>query len=68
MYKSCEDDRPIDLLKIPGTKEKANLYVTNLIQLLYSMEELAALQPGGTYEDNRYILIQGNNSFECMCH
>ena len=29
---------------------------------MYTMEELAALQPADTYEDDRYKLIRGNNS------
>jgi hypothetical protein len=68
MFQPSENDPPIDLLKIPGTKEKANLYVTTLVQLLYSMEELVALQPGDTYDDDRYKLIQGNNFIVCMCN
>ncbi|CAF4166095.1 unnamed protein product, partial [Rotaria magnacalcarata] len=52
----------IDLLKVPGTKDKANLYVTSLIQLMYTMEELVALTPTDTYDDNRYKLIQGNKA------
>jgi len=48
-------------LKIHGTKERANLYVTHLTQILYTMEELADLQTEETYTDDRYKLIQGNN-------
>ncbi|CAF1410547.1 unnamed protein product [Adineta ricciae] len=57
-YKTHATDKSIDLLKIPGTKEKANLYVTNLIQIMYTMDELAELQPADTYEDYRYQLIK----------
>ncbi|CAF1433030.1 unnamed protein product [Rotaria sordida] len=65
IFKSSENEPGVDLLKIPGTKDKANLYVTTLIQLMYTMEELVALQPADTYDDNRYILIKGNNSVFC---
>jgi hypothetical protein len=50
----------IDLLKIPVSKDRANFYVTTLTQNLYTMEELAALDPGETHNDDRYKLIQGN--------
>jgi hypothetical protein len=62
MYELNDAGRHIDLLKIPGTKEKANLYVTNLVQLLYTMEELVELQPADTYQNDRYKLLQGINS------
>jgi len=51
-----------DLLKIPATRDKANLYVTTLIQVLYTMEELVALKPDETHEDDRYQSIRGNTS------
>ncbi|CAF5056182.1 unnamed protein product, partial [Rotaria magnacalcarata] len=57
-FKPSENAASIDLLKVPGTKDKANLYVTSLIQLMYTMEELVALTPTDTYDDNRYKLIQ----------
>ena len=49
-------------MKVQETKEKANLYVTALVHLLYKMEELVALQPGEIYDDERYKIIQGNGS------
>ncbi|CAF4020967.1 unnamed protein product [Rotaria magnacalcarata] len=58
IYKAADNELGIDLLKIPATKEKANLYVTTLIQLIYSIEELAELQPAQTYDDERYKLIK----------
>ncbi|CAF3575568.1 unnamed protein product [Rotaria socialis] len=58
IYKAADNELGIDLLKIPATKEKANLYVTTLIQLIYSIEELAELQPTQTYDDERYKLIK----------
>ncbi|CAF1319853.1 unnamed protein product, partial [Rotaria magnacalcarata] len=57
-FKPSENAASIDLLKVPGTKDKANLYVTSLIQLMYTMEELVALTPTDNYDDNRYKLIQ----------
>ncbi len=51
------------MLKFPGTKDKANLYLTNLIQVLYTVEELVALQPADTHNDVKYQLLQGNNLF-----
>ncbi|CAM4895598.1 unnamed protein product [Rotaria socialis] len=58
ILRSSDNEPGVDLLKITGTKGKANLYVTTLIQLMYTMEELAALQPADTYSDNGYKLIQ----------
>lgn len=61
MFGLEENNPGIDLLKIPGAKDKANLYVTTLIQIMYTMEELVELQPPDTYSDHRYNLIKGNN-------
>ena len=36
MFKANEDELGIDLITIPGTKEKANLYVAQLIQIMYT--------------------------------
>ncbi|CAM4930113.1 unnamed protein product [Rotaria socialis] len=58
ILKSSDNESDVDLLKITGTRDKANLYVRTLIQVMYTMEELAALQPTDTYSDNRYKLIQ----------
>ncbi|CAF4508393.1 unnamed protein product, partial [Rotaria magnacalcarata] len=60
IYKAADNELGIDLLKIPATKEKANLYITTLIQLIYSIEELTELQPAQTYDDERCKLIKGN--------
>jgi hypothetical protein len=49
-----------DLLKIPGTKQKANLYVTALVQELFTMQELVALNPGETNNDSKYQMIRGH--------
>ena len=46
-------------MKIPATRDKANLYVTTLIQILYTMDELIALKPEETHNDDRYQLIRG---------
>ncbi|CAF3087622.1 unnamed protein product, partial [Rotaria socialis] len=62
ILKSSDNESDVDLLKITGTRDKANLYVRTLIQVMYTMEELAALQPTDTYSDNRYKLIQ-----EALC-
>ncbi|CAF4922950.1 unnamed protein product [Rotaria sp. Silwood1] len=58
IFKLTEDEPGVDLLNVHGTKEKANLYVTTLIQLMYTIEELAALAPADTYNDKRYMLIK----------
>ncbi|CAF1214632.1 unnamed protein product [Rotaria magnacalcarata] len=58
IFKENKDEPGIDLIKIPGTKGKANLYVTQLIQIMYTMEQLVALQPADTYNDYKYKLIQ----------
>lgn len=52
----------IDLMKVPATSDKANLYVTTLIQMVYTIEELVSLQPDETHQDERYQLIRGNTS------
>ncbi|CAF3942546.1 unnamed protein product, partial [Rotaria sordida] len=52
IFKSSENEPGVNLLKIFGTQDKANLYVTMLIQLIYTMEELVVLQPADTYNDN----------------
>ena len=51
----------IDLIKVLDRKEKANLYVTQLIQIMYTIEQLVVLQPADTYDDDKYKLIQGND-------
>ncbi|CAF1031100.1 unnamed protein product [Rotaria sp. Silwood1] len=66
IFKSSENEPGVDLLKIPGTKDKANLYATIILQLMYTMEELVALQRTDIYNDNRYKLIKGNNSVFLM--
>ena len=43
-----------------GTKEKANLYITQMIQSMYTREQLVALQSADTYDDDKYKLIQDN--------
>ncbi|CAF3546707.1 unnamed protein product, partial [Rotaria sp. Silwood1] len=58
IFKSSENEPGVDLLKIPGTKDKANLYATIILQLMYTMEELVALQRTDIYNDNRYKLIK----------
>ncbi|CAF1224598.1 unnamed protein product [Rotaria sordida] len=52
IFKSSENEPGVNLFKIFGTQDKANLYVTMLIQLIYTMEELVVLQPADTYNDN----------------
>ncbi|CAF2861249.1 unnamed protein product [Rotaria sp. Silwood2] len=58
IFKTNEDEPGIDLIKVPSTKEKANLYVTQLIEIMYTMEQLVALKPADTYDDDTYKLIQ----------
>lgn len=53
-----DDNLSIDLLKIPASKEKANLYVTAMIQRMFTMEELVELNPVETHNDKRYQLIR----------
>ncbi|CAF3583510.1 unnamed protein product [Rotaria socialis] len=45
MFKSNGDEPGIDLIKVLGTKDKANLYVTQLIQIMFTIEELFERQP-----------------------
>lgn len=51
------------MIKLPGTKEKANLYVTRLVEIMFNMEQLVALQPADTYNDEKYKYIKGNETF-----
>ncbi|CAF4816565.1 unnamed protein product [Rotaria socialis] len=53
MFKSNGDEPGIDLIKVLGTKDKANLYVTQLIQIMFTIEELFERQPVNTHDDNR---------------
>ncbi|CAF2980364.1 unnamed protein product [Rotaria sp. Silwood2] len=62
IFKWSDTDPGIDLLKLPGTKEKANLYVTCLIEKMFTINELVELKPADTYNDNRYKMIRGNRS------
>ncbi|CAM4862824.1 unnamed protein product [Rotaria socialis] len=45
MLKSNGDEPGTDLIKVLGTKDKVNLYVTQLIQRMFAIEELFELQP-----------------------
>ncbi|CAF4251564.1 unnamed protein product [Rotaria sp. Silwood2] len=58
IFTSTDGVSSIDLMKIPATRDKANLYVTNLIEILYTIDELVALKPEETHNDYRYQLIR----------
>ncbi|CAF3974724.1 unnamed protein product [Rotaria sp. Silwood1] len=58
IFTSTDGMSSTDLMKIPATRDKANLYVTNLIQILYTMDELVVLKPEETHNDYRYQLIR----------
>ncbi|CAF0978173.1 unnamed protein product [Rotaria sordida] len=40
MYKNPNDGNDVDLLSITGVKQKMNLYVTSLIHIVFTREEL----------------------------
>ncbi|CAF1158243.1 unnamed protein product [Rotaria sordida] len=40
MYKNPNDGNNVDLLSITGVKQKMNLYVTSLIYIVFTREEL----------------------------
>ena len=67
IFKSSDNELGIDLLKVSGTKEKANLYVTTLVQMMYTMDELVRLQPANTQNDERYKQIKGNMILAVLC-
>lgn len=48
------------MFKKSGVKEHANLYVTNLIDVLYKPEELLELKTVDVPTEERYLLIQGS--------
>ncbi|CAF1332739.1 unnamed protein product [Rotaria sordida] len=58
IFTSTDGMSSTDLMKIPATRDKANLYVTNLVEILYTMDELVALKPEETHNDYRYQLIR----------
>ncbi|CAF4774332.1 unnamed protein product, partial [Rotaria sp. Silwood2] len=43
MYKNPNDGNCVDLLSIAGVKQKMNLYVTSLIDIVFTREELLQL-------------------------
>ncbi|CAF1451672.1 unnamed protein product, partial [Rotaria sordida] len=58
IFTSTDGMSSTDLMKIPATRDKANLYVTNLVEIPYTMDELVALKPEETHNDYRYQLIR----------
>ncbi|CAF1611024.1 unnamed protein product [Rotaria magnacalcarata] len=59
IFNSADGMSSVDLLKIPATRDKANLYVTNLVEKMFSIDELVELKPDQTHEDSRYQMIRG---------
>lgn len=53
------DGSIVDLLRKKGVKEHANLYVTNLMDILFDPAQLVTIQAKDLPNDNRYILIKG---------
>ncbi|CAF3472104.1 unnamed protein product [Rotaria magnacalcarata] len=58
IFNSADGMSSVDLLKIPATRDKANLYVTNLVEKMFSIDELVELKPDQTHEDSRYQMIR----------
>ncbi len=49
----------VDLLQKTADKDKVNLYVTYMVDLLFAPEELVALSPNELVEDSRYVTMKG---------
>ncbi|CAF3896532.1 unnamed protein product [Rotaria sp. Silwood2] len=58
MYKNPNDGNDVDLLSITGVKQKMNLYVTSLIDIVFTREELLQLDATKIKFDDGYKLIQ----------
>ncbi|CAF1247567.1 unnamed protein product [Rotaria sordida] len=58
MYKNPNDGNDVDLLSIPGVKQKMNLYVTSLIDIIFTHEELLQLDATKIKFNDGYKLIQ----------
>ena len=48
-----------DFLKYSGVKEHAKRYVTSVMDLLYKLEDLLAIQTADLLKDERYLLLNG---------
>ncbi|CAF1667265.1 unnamed protein product, partial [Didymodactylos carnosus] len=51
-------EKNIDLLRLPGNKQQINLYVTAVIDELFTKKELCNLEPRKIASDERYQRIQ----------
>ncbi|CAF0899743.1 unnamed protein product [Rotaria sordida] len=58
MYKNPNDGNDVDLLSITGVKQKMNLYVTSLIDIVFTHEELLELDATKIKFNDGYKLIQ----------
>ncbi|CAF4418103.1 unnamed protein product, partial [Rotaria sp. Silwood2] len=58
MYKNPNDGNCVDLLSIAGVKQKMNLYVTSLIDIVFTREELLQLDANKIKYNDGYKLIQ----------
>jgi len=69
MYKNPNDGNDVDLLSITGVKQKMNLYVTSLIDIVFTREELLQLDATKIKFNDDYKLIQGltKNLFYLVC-
>jgi hypothetical protein len=69
MYKNPNDGNDVDLLSISGVKQMMNLYVTSLIDIVFTREELLQLDATEIKFNDGYKLIQGltKNLFYLVC-
>ncbi|CAF1098750.1 unnamed protein product [Rotaria sordida] len=58
MYKNPNDGNDVDLLSMPGVKQKTSLYVTSLIDIIFTHEELLQLDATKLKFNDGYKLIQ----------
>ncbi|CAF1211534.1 unnamed protein product [Rotaria sordida] len=58
MYKNPNDGNDVDLLSITGVKQKMNLYVTSLIYIVFTREELLQIDATKIKFNDGYKLIQ----------
>ncbi|CAF1062468.1 unnamed protein product [Rotaria sordida] len=58
MYKNPNDGNDVDLLSIPGVKQKTSLYVTSLIDIIFTHEKLLQLDATKIKFNDGYKLIQ----------
>jgi hypothetical protein len=69
MYKNPNNGNDVDLLSITVVKQKMNLYVTSLIDIVFTRKELLQLDATEIKFNDGYKLIQGltENLFYLVC-